>query len=151
MKAKLPKKLMMPLIAGLLAFTAIAPTVAYAGNSSDTEFYATVPMGQTKSIDVRQKTNESSVYAKVDFRTDYHMMWPVAAVANHGGNDYQTVDIGAQHWQCIAGKGTFMPGLIYEKGYRYASIWFENVSSRYSTAVSGVWSPDSVGDPYSKY
>lgn len=152
MNKKLPRKLMAPLLAAILALTALSPAAAYAGNNQDTDFgVREISAGQPKAIGVREKTNESSVYVRVNGLASYCAMWPVAAVRDHNGSDYNRVSVGAQHWTCSSGRGTFMPGLIYEKGYRYASVYFENLYNNNYGFVTGVWSPDSVGDPYSKY
>ncbi len=141
------------LLAVILSVTAVS---VHASNHSDTYFYdITVPRGTFSAmIPHRSKTDTTPVYLKI-INVYYSMVnvnvqavgldFPITdepiTVENMTYSNGQIVNSVSVY----EGMDYLVRSLIYERGYRLASLRFMTGLGHSTTIFEGKWSPDSVG------
>lgn len=140
------KKIMSLIMATSMMVVSLAPNIVFAGNTSDTNFSLSVPIGGFVYTSGRQKTDTSSTYVcltsvpqagrvkcQVQGEREYNntgmMIW---YNENVGGEDV-----------VITGGKWFIRQNVYEDGARVARLRFQLYAANPGKVV-GQWSPDSV-------
>lgn len=141
----------------LLAILLSAASVTvHASNHSNADFYdVTVPRSTfSDPIPYRAKENTTPVYLKI-IDVAYSMVGVnVQAVGVHTPNTDDPITIENLTYSnghivntvsCYEGKNYLVRSLIYERGYRLASLRFITGMGHSISLWHGVWSPDSIG------
>ncbi len=142
------------LLAVILSFAAVS---VHASNYTDTHFYnITVPRGTFSGIiDWRAKTDTSPVYLNV-ISVAYSMVnVNVQAVGVSFPNTEAGISIENMTYSngqivnfvsVYEGNDYLVRSLIYERGYRTASLRFMTGMGHSIMLGEGKWSPDSIGE-----
>ncbi|BDR54676.1 hypothetical protein KIMH_07870 [Bombiscardovia apis] len=112
---------------------------AMANNHADTSWSFTLtPWNNLGKTGARSKTDTSSVYARVNWRSNTGPVWAWAEAGNSANVGTAVVPI----W---SGQSVKISQYIYEWGYRSARLCISDANGDSATVrVTGVWSPDSV-------
>ena len=121
-------------------------TPAYASNHENRSYD---PRGYVSA------TSKGSTWTKAGGKTDttkvFNWNYSVTNNANHTAEaaaeksyEGQVVFVGSPMYGWSRGKSGYLTNYIKEKGYNWATIWFNNTNS-FPIKLTGVWSPDSRG------
>lgn len=140
----------------IVAILSVAVIPASASNHLDTYFYdVTVPRSTFSSIiPYRTKENTTPLYLKII--SVYYSMLNVnvqaVGVRVPGGEHPNTIEnLTYSNGQIVnkvsayEGHDYLIRSLIYERGYRFASLRFMTGAGHSITLHEGKWSPDSIG------
>lgn len=138
----------------LLSFMSVS---VHASNHSDTYFYeVNVPRSTYSSpIPYREKENSTPVYLNI-IDVDYSMVGVhvqalgVTTPSGDASITYTNLTYSngqlVENVSCYEGTDYLISSLIYERGYRLASLRFITGMGHSITLWEGKWSPDSIGE-----
>lgn len=123
----------------LLLVVAFSPTVTFAidNNNSDETYNA---------IAYSHNVTKTRAREKIDASKSWNYCTQVTNGATHtvevaANRDGETYFVGSPVYTWTPDKSGYLTNNVYEYGYRWAQLWFNNITDNGIT-ISGQWSPD---------
>jgi hypothetical protein len=132
------KKIFALALGAMLALSVVAPSLAFAGNYTDTAYQFNFSNGGSWLTASRAKQDDTSSYMKCTSAAG--RSYNATVVARSGSTAYA---VGSPSYGFFAGTERYLVNYVKERGYSYASI-LATPTSTASFAASGLWSPDSI-------
>ena len=140
MKKAIKKVVTTVLTTGMLLSMSTFSVLA-AGNYTDTYFYNFLIRENIKYTPTRQKLDATSATVKLS-KSPYGVVVRVyGSTYSEGAKNDCTY--GTPKIVSVSSTYTYLPNLVYERGYSWASLGFTRADVLNST-ISGAWSPDSI-------